>query len=285
MTWAVLLGISSGLCWGTADFFGGLQSRHVPVVLVALWSQLLGAPALLAVTLLSGQPLPLAGFAWGGLAGLCGGLAVVLFYRALSIGLMSIVAPVSACGVVVPVLFELALGGRPGPLVALGILAALGGIVLVSLQQQESPQTVAPRRLRPALALALSAALGYGLYYIFFDRGITLSHAAPLWVSLGTRCGSLLMLLLIIIVRRRPIRWPGGQLGPVAAIGALDTAASACFAYASVHGNLSLVAVLSSLYPIATVLLGRIVLAERLSYLQHAGVALALGGAVLLSAG
>lgn len=285
MTWAVVLGISSGLCWGTADFFGGLQSRHRSALLVALWSQLCGGVALLAVTLLSGQPLPLAGVAWGGLAGLCGGVSVVLFYRALSIGLMSIVAPISACGVLVPVLFGLAIGGLPGPLVALGIVVALCGIIVVSLQPEASAQPIPAQQLRTATLLSLGAAVGFGLYYILFDRGIAASQNAPLWVSLSTRSGSIVMLLAIIIARRQPMGWPGAPIGPILAIGLLDTAASALFAYASLHGNLSVVSVLTSLYPVATVLLGRIILAERLSYVQHAGVALALGGVVLLSTG
>lgn len=285
MTWAVLLGISSGLCWGTADFFGGLQSRTLPVLLVALWSQLCGGALLLAITLLSGQPLPPAGLAWGTLAGLCGGLSVVLFYRALSIGLMSIVAPISASGVLVPVLFALATGGAPGPLVTLGLLTTVAGILLVSLQPESSGQPVPAPQLRQATMLALGTAFGFGLYYILFDRGVAVSHASPLWVSLGTRAGSISMLLALTVTRRRSIGWPGEQLGAVAAIGVLDTAASVLFAYAATHGNLSVVAVLSSLYPVATVALGRIVLAERLQWMQHLGVALALGGVVLVSAG
>lgn len=285
MTWAVLLGIGSGLCWGTADFFGGLQSRTLPVLLVALWSQLCGGALLLAITLLSGQPLPLAGLGWGGLAGLCGGLSVVLFYRALSIGLMSIVAPISASGVLVPVLFALAMGDAPGPLVSLGLVTVIAGILLVSLQPETAEQRLPVQQLRLVTMLALGAAVGFGLYYILFERGVALSHASPLWVSLGTRAGSISLLLALVVMRRRAIGWPGGQIGAIAAIGALDTAASALFAYAATHGNLSVVAVLSSLYPVATVVLGRIVLAERLHPVQHLGVALALGGVVLVSAG
>lgn len=285
MSWAVLLGISSGLCWGTADFFGGLQSRSLPVLLVALWSQLCGGALLLAVTLLSGQPLPLAGLAWGGLAGLCAGLSVVLFYRALSIGLMSIVAPISASGVLMPVLFALATGGAPGALVSLGLVTTVAGILLVSLQPESAEQQLPAQQLRQATGLALATALGFGFYYLFFDRGVAVSHASPLWVSLATRAGSISMLVALAVTRRQRIGWPGAQLGAVAVIGALDTAASALFAYAATHGNLSVVAVLSSLYPVATVALGRIVLAERLHWVQHLGVALALGGVVLVSAG
>lgn len=286
MTWTVLLGIGSGLCWGTADFFGGLQSRRLPVLLVTLWSQLLGALALLLVTLLSGQPLTLAGLAWGGLAGLCAGLTIMLFYRALAIGLMSIVAPVSACGALLPVLFGVARGDMPGRLATLGIVVALGGIVLVSLQPADSSHTIPAARLRAALLLALGSALGFGLYFILFNRGVALSPQGPLWISMATRCGSLLISLVLILARRPRPAWPGRPIiGRLAAIGVLDTAASACFAYASVSGHLSIVAVLSSLYPVATVLLGRLILEERLNGMQHAGVVLALGGVVLLSAG
>lgn len=102
MTVMLLFGIGSGLCWGVADFFGGVQARRLPALAVAVWSQLAGAIALFGVLLAQGAaPVP-ASLAWGAGAGVFGALGLVLFYRALAIGVMSLVAPVAACGALVP---------------------------------------------------------------------------------------------------------------------------------------------------------------------------------------
>lgn len=282
MTWMIVLGISSGLCWGTADFFGGLQSRRYPALTVALWSQIIGGAALLLVTLLSGQPFVGGSFGWGMVGGLFGGLGLVLFYRALSTGVMSLVAPIAACGAVVPVLADALQGRLPTLLPSLGIVAALLGIILVSLQSESALQPTQPRQ---TIVLSLSAAVSFGLFFVFMARGTAVSNAAPLWVVAGARAASLLLLGAMTLIKFRAAPIPTRHLAAIGVIGILDTTANALFAYASTRGQLGIVAVLGSLYPVATVLLGRIILAERLSFVQHAGVALALGGVALLSAG
>ncbi|MDP9372842.1 MAG: DMT family transporter, partial [Chloroflexota bacterium] len=133
--------------------------------------------------------------------------------------------------------------------------------------------------------LARGAALSFGLFFVFLDQGSAVPGAAPLWTVAGARVSSLALLLALIAVGPRAAPWPRGRVAPIAAIGVLDTIANALFAYASTQGNLGIVAVLGSLYPVATVILGRIVLAERLTPVQGAGVTLALAGVALLSAG
>jgi drug/metabolite transporter (DMT)-like permease len=283
MALVLLLGLGSGLCWGTADFFGGLQSRYLPALAVALWSQLAGGIVLALVLAIMGEPLVLESVVWGMAGGFFGGTALLLFYRGLAVGLMSIVAPVSACGALVPVAFTLAAGEVPSTLAVAGIAAAICGIVLVSLHPGPTPPGTS--HARTALLLALGAALGFGFFFVFLDRGSAVSGASPLWVVGGARIGSLLMLLALAAARPRSAPWPGRRIGAVSAIGIGDTTANALFAYASTQGNLGIVAVLGSLYPVATVLLGRIILGERLTVIQHAGVALALTGVVLLAGG
>ncbi|MFL6225664.1 MAG: EamA family transporter, partial [Actinomycetes bacterium] len=151
------------------------------------------------------------------------------------------------------------------------------------------------------LAMALGAALGFGLFYVFVDAGTAGSAAAdaaaagvtgtsgsqssPLWVIAGARASSLLMLSMIALVGRRPaLRWPGRRIGSVGLVGVGDTGANLLFAYAATSGNLAVVGVLGSLYPIATVVLARWLLGERLSGGQNAGVVLALTGVGLLAA-
>jgi uncharacterized membrane protein len=279
----VLLGISSGLCWGTADFFGGLQSRRLPALAVAFWSQVAGGLALLLVLAFVGGRPSLAGVLWGMGAGVFGGAALVLFYRGLAQGVMSVVAPVSACGAVIPVLAALGGGEAPGVLAILGIITAIGGIVLVSLQPEETPADA--DKTRGALGLALGAAVGFGMFFALVDRGAAVGGASPLWTVGGARIGSLGALLGMIVLRPGTAPWPGRRSPAVAAIGLMDTTANALFAYASIRDSLGIAAVLGSLYPVATVLLGRVVLEERLTRTQGAGVLLALAGVALLSAG
>jgi drug/metabolite transporter (DMT)-like permease len=329
----VPLGLSSGLCWGAADFFGGIQSRRLPALTVAFWSQAAGAVALAAallVLVVEGERPVAAGVAWGVVAGVGSGLALVLFYRGLAEGTMSVVAPVSACGAIVPVAAALFTGNQPGFLAGVGVLAAITGVVLVSRPRAPRAQARGanpasqgagdviqrlgssgrseglarpghPERPGPpgrgrsgrVLAMALGAALGFGLFYVFVDAGpagaaaagTSGSQSSPLWVIAGARASSLLMLSMIALVgRRSALRWPGRRIGSVALVGVGDTGANLLFAYAATSGNLAVVGVLGSLYPIATVVLARWLLGERLSGGQNAGVVLALTGVGLLAA-
>jgi len=311
----VPLGLSSGLCWGAADFFGGMQSRRLPALTVAFWSQVAGAVGLLlALAVLRAPPGPIgAGIGWGLVGGVASGCALVLFYRGLAEGTMSVVAPVSACGAIVPVASALLTGDQPSALAGLGVLAAITGVVLVSRTRPTTPgrpararrpgrpggpgwsgqpgkpggpgQAGRPGRPGRVLGMALGSALGFGLFYVFVDAGTTGSRGAPLWVIAGARASSLMMLSTIALVgRRSALRWPGRRIGPVALVGIGDTGANLLFAYAAITGNLAVVGVLGSLYPVATVVLARWLLGERLSGGQNAGVVLALTGVGLLAA-
>jgi uncharacterized membrane protein len=290
LNFGVPLGLSSGLCWGAADFFGGMQSRRLPALTVAFWSQVAGALGLAVALAVSGtRPVP-AGIAWGLVAGVGSGCALVLFYRGLAEGTMSIVAPISACGAVVPVAAALLTGHRPGALTGLGVITAIAGVVLVSSprphgQERRAGAPAGRGRSGRVLAMALASALGFGLFYVFVDAGTTGSRGEPLWVIAGARASSLLMLSTIALVgHRSALRWPGRRIGPVALVGIGDTGANLLFAYAATTGNLAVVGVLGSLYPVATVVLARWLLGERLSGGQNAGVVLALTGVGLLAA-
>jgi drug/metabolite transporter (DMT)-like permease len=304
----VPLGLGSGLAWGAADFFGGIQSRRLPALTVAFWSQAAGALGLAIALALEGTRPPVTGIAWGLAAGAGSGIALVLFYRSLAEGTMSVVAPISACGAVVPVAAAVLTGDHPGALAGLGVLAAIAGVVLVSRTRPVDGRPGRPGRglagpVRPTapggsgraagnpgrsrrvLLMALGSALGFGLFYVFVDAGTTGSRGEPLWVIAGARASSLVMLSTIALIGRgSALRWPGRRIGPVALIGVADTGANLLFAYAATTGNLAVVGVLGSLYPVATVVLARWLLGERLSGGQNAGVALALTGVGLLAA-
>ncbi|HLJ67237.1 MAG TPA: EamA family transporter [Chloroflexota bacterium] len=279
----IFLGAASGLCWGTADFFGGVQSRRMPALAVVFWSQVAGATALALLLLLRGEhPVP-SSIAWGAAAGLFGGSALIFFYRGLAVGAMSIVAPVSACGAAVPVLFAIATGHIPSVVTLVGIGTIMTAIVLVSLHGDASVHPAGRPHL--SLALALLAALGFGMFYVFAHQGSLGSGGSPFWTIAGARGGSLLTVLAILLVGRQRASWPAGRMPLVAGVGVADTTANVLFAYASIQGNLGVAAVLGSLYPVATVLLGRVVLGERLPALQQLAIVGALAGVALLSIG
>jgi drug/metabolite transporter (DMT)-like permease len=303
------LGLGSGLCWGAADFFGGMQSRRLPALTVAFWSQVAGALGIAIALAVQGTRPALGAVAWGAAAGIGSGSALVLFYRGLAEGTMSIVAPVSACGAIVPVAAALLAGDQPGAVAGLGVLAAITGVVLVSrarttstLRSAADPDGGDARAARDprtggrsgrVLAMALGSALGFGFFYVFVDAGTAVSAGSPLSVIAGARISSLLVLSTIGLVSWRTrsgsggsgLRWPGRRIGPVALVGIADTGANLLFAYAATAGNLAVVGVLGSLYPVATVVLARWLLGERLTGGQNAGVLLALTGVGLLAFG
>ena len=279
---ALLLALGAGLCWGTGDFFGGLQSRKLPALTVGFWSQLCGGLSIWIGLLAFGERPEPGPLGWGMAAGLFGGLALATFYRGLAVGAMSIVAPVSACGAVVPVSVAFARGEVPSALALAGVAAALAGIVLVSLPSDATPHPSG----RPGLALllALGAAVCFGCYFVLLDQGAEAGRQ-PLWAVAGTRAASVPTLVLLLVLSRRRLAWPGRRLARVAPVGLLDTTANGLFAYASLGGNLGLVSVLASLYPIATVLLAFLILRERLAGIHWLGVGSALMGVVLMAAG
>jgi drug/metabolite transporter (DMT)-like permease len=284
LTLGVALGLGSGLCWGAADFFGGLQSRRLAALAVVLWSQVAGALLLAAALALQGTPPTPPALAWGFAAGAAGGSALLLFYRGLAEGAMSVVAPVAACGALVPVVAAAVRGELPSAPAWLGIAAAVTGVVLVS--RSPDPGQHPGGRPERVVALALGAALGFGLYLVLVDAGTATPGASPLWVVAGGRAGSLLLLCVLALTGRRSrAGWPGRRAGAVALVGIADTTANLLFALAATTGNLAVVGVLGSLYPVATVLLARVLLRERLSAGQNAGVVLALTGVGLLAAG
>jgi drug/metabolite transporter (DMT)-like permease len=273
---AIALALGSSLVWGLADFSGGALTRRLPTFTVTVVSQAAGFVALLVAIAVRGD-LGGRSFALGLLAGVGGGIGLAAFYRALSLGTMSVVSPIAACGAVVPFAISLASGERPrGPAVA-GAAAALVGAVLASAEERRSES---PERAR-AVVLALGSALALGVFVYFLGLGSREGDALSTLV--GARVGSLTCLTLGALAFKAPLRLRRRDLAPVAAVGLLDVGANALFAVASGRGLLAIVSVLGSLYPVATVLLAHVLLGERLTRTQQAGVAVALAGVALIA--
>jgi drug/metabolite transporter (DMT)-like permease len=276
---AVLLALASSVAWGTADFAGGLISRRLPTLAVTVVSQSAGFAALLVALAVAGFRFDGRSFALGVAAGAGGGAGLAAFYRALALGTMSIVSPVVACGAVVPFAISLATGERPSGIALAGAVVALCGAALASVEESRAP---AHERGR-AIVLAVVAAGALGLFTYFLGLGSR--EGSALSTLVGARVGSLTLLLSLTAAVGATVRVGRRGLLPVAAVGLTDVAANALFALASTHGLLAIVAVLGSLYPVTTVLLAHVVLGERLTGVQLAGVAVALAGVAALSVG
>jgi drug/metabolite transporter (DMT)-like permease len=278
---AVALAFTSSLCWGLADFLGGLQARRRPLVTVLLIAQVAAVAIGIAFVLGSGDPFPDLGpaaLATG--AGVAGCAALAAFYRGLAIGTMSIVAPVSATGAAVPVLVGLAEGERPGALQVAGIAIAMLGIVLAA---REPGGAEPSRAVRTSLLLAGLAALGFGSFFVLIDRAVE-DGGAP-WSLLLVRVGEVALLGALALATRPRMPSSLRDATPLLLIGVLDFSATAFFALATEQGLLSVVSVVGSLYPAVTVVLARVVLAERVARSQELGVVLTLAGVVAISAG
>lgn len=216
-------------------------------------------------------------FTLGILGGVGGGLGLAAFYRALSLGTMSIVSPIAACGAVVPVVIALATGERPSPIALAGAAAALSGAVLASVEERRGES---PERAR-AVLLAVGAAVALGFFIYFLGLGSREGDA--LSTLFGARVGSLSALVLLATALRAPVRVVRSSLPAVAAVGLADVSANALFAVASSRGLLALVAVLGSLYPVVTVILAHVLLGEQLTGSQKAGIGIALAGVLAIA--
>jgi drug/metabolite transporter (DMT)-like permease len=245
---------------------------------VTVVSQAAGFAALVVAVAVHGE-LGTRSFMLGLLAGAGGGAGLAAFYKALSLGTMSVVSPLAACGAVVPFAISLATGERPAGIAVLGAVLALGGAVLASLEERRSSS---PERAR-AVVLAVLAALALGGFVYFLGLGSREGDA--LSALFGARVGSLALLLALAFGRGATLRVPRSSRAAVAAVGLADVSANALFAFASGHGLLALVSVLGSLYPVVTVLLAHVLLGERLTRAQQAGVAVALAGVAAIASG
>jgi drug/metabolite transporter (DMT)-like permease len=233
----------------------------------------------LAIGLIAGGSISGGGLAAAAAGGAAGALALGLFYLAMAIGPMSIVAPVASLGAVVPVIVGVARGENPAALQAAGMLVALAGIAL-AVREAEHPHgvTVSPR----ALTLAALSGIGFGSFFVGIDSA---ASQDPAWAIVAARAGGVALVLAAAAGRPASVRFSSSALPALLVIGAFDIAANGLFALASTEGLLPLVSVAGSLYPVTTIILARAVLGERLAGLQRLGVAFALGGVALIAAG
>ena len=273
-----LFALLSSLTYGAADFLGGLATRRSDrVFAVVAVSQLAGLAMILLLLSATGGDLGSSDIGWAAGAGVSGALGLVLLYRGLSRGTMSVVAPLSAVmTALVPVVWGLISGERPAPVALLGVPIALAAIALIS---------GAASGLRggtgPGVGSGILAGVGFGVFFILLGE----TESAELWTLTFARTASITMLVVLALATGSSLRPARGTGRLVLGAGALDMAANVFFLLAERRGLLSLVAVITALYPAATVLLARFVLHEQLSRAQLAGLAMAAVGVGMIATG
>ncbi len=271
------LALLASLLWGVADFVAGTASRRLHPLAVTGAAHTFGFVGLLSWALLDGGlggwrdwlPLALVGgvFAYLGLAA---------FYAALARGRMGVVAPVTASGSALPVLYDLVRGEVPPPLQLAGLTLAVAGCILAS--GPELRGGTAP----VVMALTLFSAVSYGLLMVVIARG---SEHHPAQTLAGLRLSSVILVVALALVAGSAGGLRRGDVRLVAFVGLADTGANVGYALASRLGQIAVAAVLASLFPVVTALLARFVHDERLRGVQLAGVVGALVGVVLIAAG
>jgi uncharacterized membrane protein len=293
---AAALALAAAASWGVGDFFGGLKSRSLNPIAILIVAQPIGLTPLAIWVAVRGEGPPGSSVLWACLASVLGTTGLVAFYRGMAAGALSIVAPIAGAGAAIPVIWGLSRGDHPSGYQELGFVAALVGVVLASFERRPAraaagtsrfPQTPSIGLLRGQAAFAAGAGwaviamLAFGGFYIPMHAA---SHGDFLWAAFVFRLTSTTLIAAAWLVLR-PRRARRADLPVLASIGVLDTGGNAFFAAASAKGLVSVVSVLASLYPVVTVLLARAVLHERVRRSQELGIALALAGIILVSAG
>lgn len=280
---AVLLALFSSLSYGVSDYLGGLKSRTLPVITVLLVSHAAALAAITATLALATGDMPSSKyFVYAMLAGVAEAVGLAALYQGLAVGKMSIVAAVAAVSPAVPVIASVATGEAPGAIQWFGIIVAIGGVSLLALGSREEDDPHALSRPMVSIVFGLLTALGLGFFLLAMDGA---AEGSVQWALITARATTVGLFAIAFLLLRPEDDLSLANWGWLILIGLLILLADSFFAVASVKGVLSVVAVLSSLYPVVTILLARFHLGEHLSRRQIAGIAIVLIGAAALSIG
>jgi drug/metabolite transporter (DMT)-like permease len=265
--------LAAVLCWGTSDFTGGYASRRSDAFIVTLLSHAGGFVLMLSLALLTHAPYPSSSSRnWALLAGALGGTALAIFYRTLASGDMGITAPVAAVlGAAIPAAFAMITQGLPGAFSIAGFVLAGIGIWLISRPDGSA-------RSYSGISMAAIAGVGFAGFFICIDRA---GNSSALWSAVHSRVASLVIVAAIVLFRWGWFRQRPTDLQPAGAAlalfaGCLDVSGTALFIRAEQTGRLDTAVVLSSLYPVITVVLARVVLHEQFTRWKTVGIFAAL---------
>jgi drug/metabolite transporter (DMT)-like permease len=276
---AALATLSAAL-FGTADFLGGLASRRHRALIVTVRSQMVGFVVMFVAAIAVPAIVGVRDVGLGVFAGISGGIGVVSLYAGLATGRMGVVAPITAAlSGTLPALFDLVRGTRVGATGIAGIVLALVSVVIVSLTGHQPGETDTSRR---ALVFAVISGVGFSGSLISYANT---AHTSGFWPLVVGRTTTIVMLGVVALVRIGNFKLDQTALRPAIGAGIFDGFANIAVIMAMRSGPLAIASVLAALYPVATVLLARYVLDERLHVWQQVGVVLALIAVVLSAIG
>jgi drug/metabolite transporter (DMT)-like permease len=247
---------------------------------VLLVSQAMALLLLTAILISAGEGPPAARFVlYAVVAGLAEGLGVAALYRGLSVGTMSIVAPVSAVAPAVPLAAGLLLGEVPAPMQGAGLVLIVAGVILTSRQRAEG--AAAHGKLAASILYGLVSALGFGIFFVAIGAA---SEGGIPWALFVARFSAVAALMIVVLASRSRPAVKSADLALLAAMGVLIVASDGMYAMATTLGLISVVAVVGALHTVVTVALARICLHEQLVGIQRLGVALSFCGVLIVSA-
>jgi uncharacterized membrane protein len=278
---SILYGITAAVSWGAGDFAGGLAARKLGAYRAVFWGDLIGLLIVLPVALASGDPLPSAAAIRNTvIGGLLSSVGLVVLYYSLSIGQMSIAAPVSALfAALLPVVVGLFTQGLPTLNQFIGFGFALASVWWIS-QGNSDTERFHLERLTD-LRLPVLAGLGFGSYFIFLHYA-SAGSASIAWTMTFSRFSGTLLLLVMVLARRESLPIPRSAWLVVCVNAVFDLGGNLFYILASQSGGrLDVSAVLSSLFPGSTVLLAWLFLKEHLAPRQWLGIGMALMAIVL----
>ena len=272
-----LFALLSSIAGGAADFVGGTQTRRTSAFTMIVSSQTVGALFLLLWMAAYRPGIESYAFVpWSALGGVTLLIGLACFYQALASGTMSVVAPIAAVGVAVPVFWGLLSGERPQVVQVLGIAGVAIGIVLASGPELRGGAGPVP------IVLAAAAGACFGSNMAFVAEA---AKTEVLGTMIVVKLTIVVPLAMVALIRRTSGGLAQASWQAVLLLGVLDTTAILFFTLASRHGYISVVSVLASLYPVVTVLLAGLIHRERLRSSQNAGVLISMTGILLIVAG
>ena len=260
--------LATVFCWGIGDFVGGYAAKKTNSFLLAAFAHTGGLILMTTLALLARAPLPTRqGGLWAVAAGLSGGVALAIFYRALAGGKMGLTAPVSAVlGAAIPVTFAIFTEGLPHMTQLAGFALAVIGIYLISRPEDGAGHP-------EGLSLAVLAGVGFAGFFLCMKQT---GESSALWCAALSRLASLLLVLVIVLTSRVEMKIERREMILGALAGCLDVSGTALYVRASQTGRLDAAVVLTSLYPAVTVMLARVLLKERFTRWKTAGMIAAI---------
>ncbi|MCF8070442.1 MAG: DMT family transporter [Desulfobacterales bacterium] len=277
---SILLSLYACLAWGGSEFLGGMKSKNVPPLMILFVVNISGFLIMgLALLLFGEEMLDAEHFRYAAVAGVVGIIGWWCVFRAMSVGSIGVISLICSTSALVPIIFDIMAGHRLSVLQYAGMMLAFAGVIFLSVENLSSDKK---KRLTAGAWFAFLGTFLIGLYYIFIDLA---GNQDPYWGIFIAKCVSTIMVLSCFIYRRAKYKFNFSDFSVLFLVGAMDGTGCIAFGVATTMALVSVVTVVSSLYPIVVMMLAWIFLRERMGTFQKVGAVIAVGGVILISGG